>query len=69
MAFYNILWVSIFALGGISLGILGMADLNLFTIFLINPRMFNRLIIDAESIYLSSSVPNPTVGALEFQRV
>ena len=69
MTFYNILWVSIFSLGGISLGILGMADLNIFTLFLINPRIFNRLILDTESIYLNASLPYATVGTLEIQKV
>lgn len=50
MNFYNILWVSIFALGGISLGILGMADLNLITFLMVNPRIFNRVILDSHSL-------------------
>jgi len=69
MTFYDILWVSIFALGGISLGILGMADLDIFTLFLINPRIFNRLILDTESFYVNASFPYATAGTLEIQKV
>ena len=57
MAFYNILWITIFALGGISLGLLGFIDLNYFTILLVNPSMFNRLIRRTEEAYLSVSAP------------
>ena len=69
MNFYNILWISIFALGGISLGILGMADLNLLSLFLINPRIFNRLILDAESIYLYATLTHYGGKALEIQNI
>ena len=55
MTFYNILWITIFALGGISLGLLGFIDLNYFTILLVNPSMFNRLIRRTEEAYLNVS--------------
>lgn len=68
MNFYNILWVSIFALGGISLGILGMADLNLLTFLIVNPRIFNRVIMDSHSLSMQLPLPLPTL-ALQEQRV
>jgi hypothetical protein len=63
MNFYNILWVSIFALGGISLGILGMADLHLLTFLIVNPRIFNRVILDSQSLSMGISlrVPSPVL--------
>ena len=69
MFFYNIVWISIFALGGISLGILGMGDLNLCTLFLINQKMFNGLISDAESIYFNLSSTRPAYCPLEMRNI
>jgi hypothetical protein len=57
MTFYNILWLAIFSLGGISLGLLGLVDVNYFTVLLINPSMFNHLIRNIEEAYLSASLP------------
>ena len=61
MTFYNILWIAIFSLGGISLGLFGFFDVNYFSILLINPSIFNNLIRKTEEVYLavpSVSVPN-----------
>jgi hypothetical protein len=55
MTFYNILWIAIFSLGGISLGLFGFFDLHYFSILLINPSMFNNVIRKTEEIYQSAS--------------
>ena len=72
MTFYNIIWLTIFSLGGISLGLFGLVDLNYFSILLINPRIFNRLISRTEDIYLaakSQSIPeNAVTVSLQSQK-
>ena len=55
MAFYNTLWITIFSLGGISLGLFGFLELNYFSILMINPLMFNSVIRKTEEIYQSDT--------------
>jgi hypothetical protein len=60
MTFYNILWITIFSLGGISLGLLGLLDLNYFSVLMINSSMFNNLILKTEELYVGNSIPAST---------
>jgi len=69
MTFYNILWITIFSLGGISLGLLGLVELNYFSVLLINPSMFNDVIRKTEEIYLNSasSTPDDSLVGIRYQ--
>jgi hypothetical protein len=69
MTFYNILWITIFSLGGISLGLLGLFELNYFSVLLINPSMFNGVIGKTEEIYLNSvsSTAGDSVAGIKYQ--
>jgi hypothetical protein len=51
MTFYYIVWITVFILGGVALGILGLAHLEYFTILLINPRMVDELLEKTENYY------------------
>lgn len=55
MNFYNILWLTIFSLGGISLGIFGLADIHHFTIVLVNPKVVDHFIIHTKELHTKLS--------------
>ena len=69
MYFYHILWIFVIALSGISLAILGMVDQNLFTLFLINPRILNRLFLERESEYGVFALSYPVLATLDSRRI
>jgi hypothetical protein len=51
MTFYYIVWLTVFILGGVAVGIMGLAHLEYFTILLINPRMVDELLVKTENYY------------------
>lgn len=67
MLFYNIVWLIIYVTGGISLGILGLADIHYFTLFMVNPAIFDQLLHRAEEQYISYTIPKPLPALVEVQ--
>jgi hypothetical protein len=67
MLFYNIVWLIIYVTGGISLGILGLADIHYFTLFMVNPAIFDHLLHQAEQRYISYPVAKPIPALVEVQ--
>jgi hypothetical protein len=56
MNLYNIIWLIIFVSGGVSLGILGLSDLQYFPLLLVNSHMLDSLTISLERWYLNQQV-------------
>ncbi len=53
MTFYNIVWLTVFILGGVTVGIIGLAHIEYFTILLVNPSIVDELLGSAENYYSS----------------
>jgi hypothetical protein len=61
MLIYNILWVIIFSIGGITLGLFGLTDPRYFYLIVVNPAILNQLLYRTSEIqvFFSSSKFEP----------